>query len=80
VSPRIHFRPLYPQKILRTKILVNPFPDIKPRESTKAKERRRQKEEKEKRRATAQKNTALLSFGDEAEEEEQEIFKVNKVY
>uniref|UniRef100_A0A914EFE3 Spliceosome-associated protein CWC27 homolog n=1 Tax=Acrobeloides nanus TaxID=290746 RepID=A0A914EFE3_9BILA len=71
-------RPLYPQKILHTKILVNPFPDIKPRESTKAKERRRQKEEKEKRRATAQKNTALLSFGDEVEEEEQEIVKVNK--
>lgn len=59
--------------------MINPFPDIVPRESAKEKERKRQKEEREKRRATAQKNTALLSFGDEAEEDEQEIANLNKV-
>lgn len=28
-------KPLYPHKILRTKVLSNPFPDIVPRESIK---------------------------------------------
>ena len=63
-------RPEYPKKILRTKVLRNPFPDIVPREQIKMIKPEKDKKPKSKMKAT--KDFKLLSFGDEAEEEEEE--------
>ncbi|XP_017475491.1 PREDICTED: peptidyl-prolyl cis-trans isomerase CWC27 homolog [Rhagoletis zephyria] len=60
-------RPMYPQKILRTEILNNPFDDIVPRKVAKE-----NKKEKNKKREKGVKNFGLLSFGVEAEEDEEE--------
>lgn len=60
-------RPMYPQKILGAEILSNPFGDIVPRKV--AKEIKR---EKTKKREKGVKNFGLLSFGEEAEEDEEE--------
>ena len=68
-------RPVYPQKILSTEILNNPFPDIVPRQKE-VKRVEITKEEKARSNVKASKNFALLSFGDEAEEEEEEINRV----
>lgn len=64
-------RPLYPHKILKAIILNNPFDDMVPRVKTKQKvegsdDRVKKKKDK------GVKNFGLLSFGDEAEEEEKE--------
>lgn len=62
-------RPHFPHKILKAEILYNPFPDIVPRVlKQKKSEEKVEKRKKEK----GVKNYGLLSFGDEAEEEEQE--------
>ncbi|XP_058833411.1 spliceosome-associated protein CWC27 homolog [Topomyia yanbarensis] len=63
-------RPHFPHRILKTEILHNPFPDIVPRllKLKKSSEDKKEKKKKEK----GVKNYGLLSFGDEAEEEEQE--------
>ncbi|XP_055530110.1 spliceosome-associated protein CWC27 homolog [Wyeomyia smithii] len=62
-------RPHFPHKILKAEILNNPFPDIVPRVlKQKKSEEKVEKRKKEK----GVKNYGLLSFGDEAEEEEQE--------
>jgi peptidyl-prolyl cis-trans isomerase SDCCAG10 len=63
-------RPLYPPKILGVEVLWNPFEDIVPR-VTKKSEQELPKPEPEKK--TTKKNLGLLSFGDEAEEEETEL-------
>lgn len=68
-------RPLYPHKIISTKVLSNPFPDIEPRIKIEIKETILEKP-KEK----VQKNFKLLSFGDEAEEDEAEILAVNEAF
>ncbi|XP_054735444.1 spliceosome-associated protein CWC27 homolog [Anastrepha obliqua] len=60
-------RPMYPQKILRAEILNNPFNDILPRKLAKE-----DKKEKTKKREKGVKNFGLLSFGEEAEEDEEE--------
>ncbi|CAD7006663.1 unnamed protein product [Ceratitis capitata] len=60
-------RPMYPQKILRAEILNNPFEDIVPRKLAKE-----VKKEKTKKREKGVKNFGLLSFGEEAEEDEVE--------
>ena len=65
-------RPVYVQKIISTEILSNPFPDIVPR-SKPAKKVVKTKEEKARSNVKASKNFSLLSFGDEAEEEEEQI-------
>nr|ABF18473.1 peptidylprolyl isomerase [Aedes aegypti] len=62
-------RPHFPHKILKAEILSNPFPDIVPR-VLKAKKSGEEKQKKKKEKGV--KNFGLLSFGDEAEEEEQE--------
>ncbi|XP_055629468.1 spliceosome-associated protein CWC27 homolog [Toxorhynchites rutilus septentrionalis] len=61
-------RPHFPHKILKTEILSNPFPDIVPRllKSNKSETKVKKKVEK------GVKNYGLLSFGDEAEVEEEE--------
>lgn len=60
-------RPVYIHKIIRTEILHNPFEDIVPRVVV-AKKEKKEKKKKEK----GVKNFGLLSFGAEAEEDEQE--------
>ncbi|XP_047368631.1 spliceosome-associated protein CWC27 homolog isoform X1 [Vespa velutina] len=68
-------RPLYPQKILKTEILNNPFVDISPRiESKKNNDLKESKKEKK----AGVKNFKLLSFGEEAEEDEEESVILNK--
>ncbi|XP_030765716.1 spliceosome-associated protein CWC27 homolog [Sitophilus oryzae] len=59
-------RPVYPYKILKTEILHNPFPDIVPR----VKEVQ-VKEKKKKEKKVGVKDFKLLSFGEEAEEDEE---------
>ncbi|GFR31311.1 spliceosome-associated protein CWC27 homolog [Trichonephila clavata] len=68
-------RPLYPHKIILTKVLSNPFPDIEPRIKSEIKETISEKP-KEK----GKKDFKLLSFGDEAEEDEAEILAVNETF
>ncbi|CDZ96204.1 Peptidyl-prolyl cis-trans isomerase [Phaffia rhodozyma] len=74
-------RPKYPPKIKSIVILDNPFDDIviritaEERRKQEARRREREKEEKERREAgigKKKKNTKLLSFGEEAGEEELE--------
>ncbi|XP_037936037.1 spliceosome-associated protein CWC27 homolog [Teleopsis dalmanni] len=60
-------RPMYPQKIIRTEILSNPFDDIVARIVQKD-----VKKDKTKKREKGVKNFGLLSFGEEAEEDEEE--------
>ena len=69
-----HERPFYPHKIITTEILLNQFDDIVPREAEKKKEIK--KEEKVKAKGT--KDFKLLSFGDEAEDDEEEIEKISE--
>lgn len=69
-------RPEYPHKILSTEILNDPFPDIVPR--VRAVELEEKPVKKEKKREKGVKNFKLLSFGDEAEEDEEEVAVVSK--
>lgn len=72
-------RPLNPHKIIRTKVLINPFKDITPRETIQmladsdeeGGEGKKAKKKKSKMKAT--KDYKLLSFGDEAEDDEADI-------
>lgn len=64
-------RPLYPHKINKVKILHNPFDDMEP--SLDAIESSREKKEDKKPKREGVKNFKLISFGDEAEEDEQEV-------
>jgi len=65
-------RPKYPHRILRTKVLVNPFPDIVPRAAI-SQELEKGKKSKPKSKMKATKDYKLLSFGEEAEEDEESI-------
>ncbi|KAL6258112.1 hypothetical protein P5V15_010029 [Pogonomyrmex californicus] len=69
-------RPQYPQKILKTEVLNNPFSDIVPRVSEKKEDNKERKKDKK----TGVKNFKLLSFGEEAEEDEEESSVLNKQY
>ncbi|XP_052777284.1 spliceosome-associated protein CWC27 homolog isoform X2 [Mya arenaria] len=68
-------RPVYPNKIIRTEILSNPYDDIIPRVTKKSK-KDEEGELKPKSKSRATKNFQLLSFGEEAEEDEEEVAKV----
>ncbi|XP_026667108.1 uncharacterized protein LOC108622199 [Ceratina calcarata] len=70
-------RPLYPPKILKTEILNNPFLDIEPRVTAKRSE---EAKDGSKSKKTGVKNFNLLSFGEEAEEDEEESVILNKQY
>ncbi|KAM9307305.1 spliceosome-associated protein CWC27 homolog [Pholidichthys leucotaenia] len=63
-------RPLNPHKIRTTEVLHSPFDDIIPREIKKGK-KEKDREVVKKSQAKATKNFSLLSFGEEAEEEEE---------
>ncbi|CAL1684793.1 unnamed protein product [Lasius platythorax] len=70
-------RPQYPQKILKTQVLSNPFPDIVPRVVSESKG---DSKESKKDKKTGVKNFKLLSFGEEAEEDEEESSVLNRQY
>jgi len=73
-------RPETPNKILKAKVLSNPFPDIKPRQLIDGlKESRKQKKVNEV-KLRAKKDFGLLSFGDEAEEEEEDLTRASKEF
>ncbi|XP_015598092.1 peptidyl-prolyl cis-trans isomerase CWC27 homolog [Cephus cinctus] len=72
-----HERPVYPQKVLKTEVLSNPFTDIEPRSvSNRSDEERNKKKDKK----SGVKNFKLLSFGEEAEEDEEESVVLNKQF
>merc|ERR1719186_2212280 len=70
-------RPKYPHKIIRTRVLINPFPDIVPREAI-SQELEKGKKSKPKSKMKATKDFKLLSFGEEAEEDEESIEVASK--
>ncbi|XP_029301128.1 spliceosome-associated protein CWC27 homolog isoform X2 [Cottoperca gobio] len=70
-------RPLNPHKIKIAEVLHSPFEDIIPRETRKAK-KEKDKEEGKKSQSKATKNFSLLSFGEEAEEEEEMVNQVSQ--
>ncbi|XP_031569109.1 spliceosome-associated protein CWC27 homolog [Actinia tenebrosa] len=67
--------PLYPPKIKRTEVLSNPFDDIEPRNNKMKKD---EALAPKKPKAKGTKNFSLLSFGEEAEEDEEEVINVGK--
>ncbi|XP_012256363.2 spliceosome-associated protein CWC27 homolog [Athalia rosae] len=70
-------RPLYPQKIIKTEVLNNPFNDIVPRtEPEKVVVDKPKKKEKK----SGVKNFKLLSFGEEAAEDEEESVVLSKKF
>jgi len=70
-------RPKYPHKIIRTRVLINPFPDIVPREAI-HQEIEKGKKSKPKSKMKATKDFKLLSFGEEAEDDEESIDVASK--
>ena len=68
-------RPLYPHKINKVKILSNPYEDLVPQFD--ATEKLAEKDSKKPKREGV-KNFQLISFGDEAEQDEQEVEKFPK--
>jgi peptidyl-prolyl cis-trans isomerase SDCCAG10 len=68
-------RPVYPHKIIKTEVLNNPFADIEPR----IKEVE-VKEKKKKEKKPGVKNFKLLSFGAEAEEDEEALARENEKF
>ncbi|XP_043477195.1 spliceosome-associated protein CWC27 homolog [Leptopilina heterotoma] len=74
-------RPVYPPKILKTQVLTNPFEDIVPSETTKEIDEEKEREkEKRKKKKKGVKDFKLLSFGEEAEEDEEEFKELNKKF
>ncbi|XP_020617682.1 peptidyl-prolyl cis-trans isomerase CWC27 homolog [Orbicella faveolata] len=69
-------RPLFPPKIKRTEVLHNPFDDIVLRQ--KKEEMKPKPEDQKKRKVKGTKNFSLLSFGEEAEEDESDVASVAK--
>ncbi|XP_018600436.1 spliceosome-associated protein CWC27 homolog [Scleropages formosus] len=70
-------RPLNPHKIRTAEVLHNPFDDIVPREIKKV-IKEKDKEDGKKSQSKATKNFSLLSFGEEAEEDEEMVNKVSQ--
>ncbi|XP_038621653.1 spliceosome-associated protein CWC27 homolog [Tachyglossus aculeatus] len=70
-------RPLNPHKIRSCEVLFNPFEDIVPRDNKKLKKDKPEDETK-KLKSKGTKNFSLLSFGEEAEEEEVEVNRVSQ--
>ncbi|VDK28139.1 unnamed protein product [Gongylonema pulchrum] len=67
-------RPLSVQKILNAEVLINPFKDIAPRAVKKGKA----KKDKAEKKKNVKRDLSLLSFGDEAEEDEIELQQANE--
>merc|ERR1711981_1306412 len=78
-------RPIYPNKIIKTHVLDNPFDDIKPREAIQmlndeGDEGNIRKKSKSRSKMKATKDFNLISFGEEAEEEENNLEVVQKTF
>ncbi|XP_046394879.1 spliceosome-associated protein CWC27 homolog [Ischnura elegans] len=80
-------KPMYPHKILKAVVLSNPFPDMVPRvlpNSVKSGEDEDEggigRKKKDKKSRSGVKDFKLLSFGAEAEEDEEEVAEVNKKF
>jgi peptidyl-prolyl cis-trans isomerase SDCCAG10 len=75
-------RPVYAHKVLRTNVITNPFPDIQPRETIQllTEEEGTHNKKKSKSKMKATKDFNLISFGEEAEEEENDLEVVQKTY
>jgi len=71
-------RPVNPPYVKWTKVLANPFDDIEPRTTAKEEGDKQKKKRKKERSVKATKDFKLLSFGDEAEEDEQEDIVSNQ--
>lgn len=71
-------RPLYPHKINKVKILNNPFPDLQPRYDRMKSSKDDAKEKKKKDKREGVKNFKLISFGDQAEQDEMEVVSEKK--
>lgn len=69
-------RPLFPPKIKKTEVLYNPFDDIVPRQIKE--EVQTKPDERKKKKVKGTKNFSLLSFGEEAEEDESTVASVSK--
>lgn len=67
-------RPLYPARITKTEVIVNPFPDILPRTTHEALQTRQQAQSRENAPVPkiARRNKKMLSFGDDVEDDSQE--------
>ncbi|XP_076166913.1 spliceosome-associated protein CWC27 homolog [Ptiloglossa arizonensis] len=70
-------KPLYPPKVIKTEILNNPFSDIVSRVTTRKSE---EVKDSTKSKKTGVKNFNLLSFGEEAEGDEEESVILNKQF
>lgn len=70
-------RPKYPHKIIRSRVLINPFTDITPRETIQQ-EMVKSKKSKPESKMKATKDFKLLSFGEEAEDAEEGLVGSNK--
>ena len=78
-------RPIYPNKIIKTHVLDNPFDDIKPREAIQmlndeGDDGNNRKKSKSRSKMKATKDFNLISFGEEAEEEENNLDSVQESY
>ena len=78
-------RPVYPNKVIRTHVIDNPFDDIKPRETIQMlndedDDGNNRKKKKSKSKMKATKDFNLISFGEEAEEEENNLDSVQDSY
>ena len=77
-------RPLYPNKILKARVISNPFTDIVPRETIQRirhdSDEKNSHKKKSKSKMKATKDFSLISFGEEAEEEENDLEAVQKSY
>eukprot|EP00049_Salpingoeca_infusionum_P000153 m.37674 g.37674 ORF g.37674 m.37674 type:complete len:546 (+) comp10115_c0_seq6:68-1705(+) len=71
-------RPEVPPHIIKTEVLKNPFEDIVPRQLAPRVPTEEDKPKKPKRKVKAVKSFALMSFGDEAEEEAVAIVKASQ--
>jgi len=66
-------RPKYPHRIISAQVQVNPFDDIVPRETISQELEDKAEKKKKKSKAKAHKAFNVLSFGAEAEEEEEDL-------
>ncbi len=71
-------RPENPNHIIKTKVIQNPFPDIEPRKTISMIKEKKDKRPQSNMKAT--KDFGLLSFGDEAEEEEEDLDQASKQF
>jgi len=69
-------RPKYPHKITSTKVIINPFTDLEPRMKIEQERDKGPKQKASQMKAT--KNYKLLSFGEEAEDDEENIEQASK--